>query len=334
MPNFEMVREDPNEKRNAKIRAKLRLLFVFVIFIIGVISLILRDSYVDTQERAAQAENEAKILKKSTETKAAICAKLIDKNYLNDTLVNCQRDKFSLRNGFDKFITDVEVDLREKINIKLKILNNQTFLDLAKAETITFREAYERGHTSFFVNLTDKATETEYYQLFEIQDVEFTTGFFGISVNDIIKKVTDEVQGMPLNPIDNENTSLGFMFQFNYDDSGGNVFEKIDERLEGRFNTELAKMEEPSEESFVLSYFGATFSIRQLCEIGCIGDVHYTVQNDIIPTLVLQHITVKPISLLAVKRVIKELISYDELADENLARESFDLDRILDVLDF
>ena len=62
MPNFEMVREDPNEKRNAKIRAKLRLLFVFVIFIIGVISLILRDSYVDTQERAAQAENEAKIL--------------------------------------------------------------------------------------------------------------------------------------------------------------------------------------------------------------------------------------------------------------------------------
>ena len=330
MPNFKMVREDPNEKRNAKIRAKLRLLFICVILAIGTVVLFLRSHYIEIEER----EKEAQIVKQSAETKAAICTKLIAKNYLSGTMLNCQRDKFSLKNGFDKFIADVEVDLREKINIELKILNNQTFLDLAKAETITFREAYERGHTSFFVNLTDKATETEYYQLFEIQDVEFTTGFFGISVNDIIKKVADEVQGMPLNPIDNENTSLGFMFQFNYDDSEDNVSEKIDERLEGRFNTELAKMEEPSEESFVLSYFGATFSIRQLCEIGCIGDVHYTVQNDIIPTLVLQHITVKPISLLAVKRVIKELISYDELADENLARESFDLDRILDVLDF
>ena len=91
----------------------------------------------------------------------------------------------------------VELDLREKMNVKFQILNNQTFLDLAKAKTITFQQADERGLTSFTVNLADKASESDYNQLFEIQNVEFSSA-----------GLISEVQVKPTLPIDNKNNSI------------------------------------------------------------------------------------------------------------------------------
>lgn len=329
MPTFEMVREDPSEKRNAKIRAKLRLFFICVILAIGTVVLFLRSYYTEIEER----EKEAQIVKQSAETKAAICTKLIAKNYLSGTLLNCQRDEFSLKNGFDKFIADVEVDLREEINIKLKILNNQTFLDLAKAETIPFQEAYERGHTSFFVNLTDKASESDYNQLFEIQNVEFSTGgFFEISIRSTVDKIFEEVHDTPGLPLDYESKSLEVSLKFrdNGDDDWGNV---INEQLYGRFFTGLTKIIDSREKDFSF-YRNTKISVSQLCELGCFGDVYYSVQKEFMPELILQHISVKPISLLTVRRRIKQIISYDKLSDVDALRSAIVSDTLLNVLDF
>ena len=329
MPNFEMVREDPNEKRNAKIRAKLRLLFICVILAIGTVVLFLRSHYIEIEER----EKEAQIVKQSVETKAAICTKLIAKNYLSGTLLNCQRDKFSLKNGFDKFIADVEVDLRKEINIKLKILNNQTFLDLAKAETITFREAYERGHTSV-VNSRNKAIHSDYNQLFEIQNVQFSSGgfFYGINMRSTTDKIFERLHPTPGLPNMNESIPLEISLKFrnNRDDDWGNV---INEQLYGRFLAGLTKIIGSREKDFSF-YRNTEISVSELCELGCFGDVYYSVHKGFMTKLILQHITVKPIPLLTVRRRIKQIISYDKLADEDTLRRAVISDTLLNVLDF